>query len=77
MSFPWPDVCDEKLCLQRHSKSNKGFFECSRRRCATDELDELWRVEHGIIREGYVQGVELRGIDAGHEVLQVFADAFE
>ena len=38
----------------------------------TDELDQLCYVEY--IEKGYIQLIELRGIDAGHEVLQIFAD---
>jgi hypothetical protein len=30
-----------------------------------------------LIEQGYIQEEELRGIDEGNEVLQVFADAFE
>ena len=42
-----------------------------------DELDELWCVKCDIIEEVYVQVVELRGIDAGHKVLQIFAVPLE
>jgi hypothetical protein len=45
--------------------------------CATDELDGLWCVEYNLIEEGYIQPPKSRGIDAGHEVLQVLADPFE
>ena len=44
---------------------------------ASDELDKLWCVENNIIEEGYVQQDELRGIDAGYKVVQVFADPIE
>jgi hypothetical protein len=54
-----------------------GLFECLQRRCATDELDELWRVEYDLIEEGYFQFAKSRGIDASHEILQVFAGPFE
>jgi hypothetical protein len=37
----------------------------------------LWGVEYEIIEKGYNQAVELRGIDAGHEVVQIFADPLE
>ena len=51
-----------------------GFSEFSRHWSATDELHELWCVKYDIIEEGYVQNGELRGIDAGHKVLQILAD---
>ena len=54
-----------------------GFFEGYQRWCAIDKLHELWHVEYDIIEEYYIQVVELRGIDAGHEVLQIFADSLE
>jgi hypothetical protein len=34
-------------------------------------------VGYNIIEEDYVQGVESRGIDAGHEVVQIFGDPLE
>src|SRR6266403_1186140 len=37
--------------------------------CTTDELGESWAVKIDLIEEGYLEGTELRGIDAGHEVL--------
>jgi hypothetical protein len=40
-------------------------------------LDELWCVKYDSIEEGYIQLAELRGIDAGHDDLQVFGDPFE
>ena len=45
--------------------------------CATDELDELWCVEYDLIEEGDIQLDELRGVDTGQEIVQVFADPFE
>ena len=38
----------------------------------------MWCVRYDLIEEGYnTKGGELRGIDAGHDVLQVFADPFK
>jgi hypothetical protein len=54
-----------------------GVFECFQRWRATDKLDQLWRVEYDIIEEGYRLFIELRGINAGHQVVQVPADPFE
>ena len=54
-----------------------GFFECFRLWCAIHKFDELWRVECDSIENDYLQAVELRGIDAGHEVLHVIAIPFE
>jgi hypothetical protein len=34
-------------------------------------------VEYGLIEKDYIQGVNSRGIDAGHEVLEVFAGHFD
>jgi hypothetical protein len=55
-------------------KGNTGFFECSRRWCASNELHKSWSVEYDIIDEEYLQFVETGGIDAGHKVLQIFGD---
>jgi hypothetical protein len=69
-----------------------GFFECFQPRRATDELDELWRVElrhttihlvqskcieYDLIKQDYIQVVESRGIDSCHEALQGFGGPFE
>ena len=54
-----------------------GFVRCSQHWCVTDESDQLWCVEYDIIEKGYIQMVELRGIDAGHEFVQVSADPLE
>ena len=43
----------------------------------TDESGQLWCVEYDIIEKVYSQVVELRRIDAGHEVVQIFADPLE
>jgi hypothetical protein len=43
----------------------------------TDESDQLWCVEYDIVEKGYRQVVKLRGIDAGHEVVQIFAGPLE
>jgi hypothetical protein len=58
-------------------KGNTGLFECFQPWCTSDELDELWCVEYDVIEKGYIQVVESRGIDASHEVVQVFADPLE
>ena len=38
---------------------------------------QLWCVEYDIVGKNYIQAVELRGIDAGHEVLQIFGNSLE
>jgi hypothetical protein len=43
----------------------------------TDKSGELWCDEYDIIEEGYIQIAELRGINAGHEDLQVFGTPLE
>jgi hypothetical protein len=58
-------------------EGNAGFFGCSQPWCAADELDELRCVEYDVIEKGYMQVAESRGIDVGHEVVQVFAVPFE
>jgi hypothetical protein len=40
-------------------------------------LNEFWCAEFDFIEKSYIQRAELRGIDLGYEVLQVFADPFE
>jgi hypothetical protein len=58
-------------------KGNTGCGEVLQCWWATDEFGELWCVKYDIIEEGYSQGVELRGINEGHNDLQVFANPFE
>ena len=59
---------DERLTPSGDSlKGETCFFECFISKCVRCDL----------IEKGYTKGGELRGIDAGHEVLQVFADPFE
>jgi hypothetical protein len=43
--------------------------------CVTDELGELW--VSNFIKEVYSQFVESRGIDADHEIFQIFAETSE
>ena len=46
--------------------------------CSTDKLlDEVWCVECDLVEEGYGQMEETGGVDAGHEIFQIFADPFE
>jgi hypothetical protein len=40
-------------------------------------LGEECSIEVDLIEESYIQDVESRGIDAGYEVLQIFADPFK
>jgi hypothetical protein len=54
-----------------------AYFGCSQPWCAADELAELWCIEYDVIEEGYFKVAESRGIDVGHEVVQVFAVPFE
>jgi hypothetical protein len=54
-----------------------GFFEPLQPWCAADELVELWGVENDLIEKEYIQLVESRDIDVGHEVVQVFAVPFK
>lgn len=53
-----------------------GRFEAWR---ATDELDKMWVVEisYLIIEEGYGQAEESRGIDPGHNILQIICDTLK
>jgi len=37
-------------------------------------MGELWSVEYELMEEVYLKGVEERGIDPRHEILQIFAD---
>ena len=37
--------------------------------CTTDELGESWAVKIDLIEEGYLEVIELRGVDVGHDVL--------
>src|SRR6266852_6223727 len=43
--------------------------------CSTDELGKSGGVEIDLIEENYVGVAELRGIDAGHKVIQIFTDS--
>ena len=45
--------------------------------CAINKLHQLWGVEYDIVEEGYKEKVEFGGIDAGDEILQIFADPLE
>ena len=58
-------------------KEHACFTECLECRRATDEFGEVWSIEIDLIEESYIQAVESRGIDAGHEVLQMFVDPFK
>jgi hypothetical protein len=58
-------------------KLDMALFRCPQRWSSTDELEELWCVEYGLIEEGYMQLVESRGIDPGQDLLQIFAVPFE
>ena len=51
-----------------------GCLECRR---ATDASGKEWSIETDLIEESYIQAAESRGIDAGHEVLQIFAEPFK
>jgi len=44
---------------------------------ATDELGDSWSVENELREKLYIQPIELRGIDPGDKILQIFAYAFE
>ena len=46
-------------------------------RHTTDELSKVWSDEYQLMEEDYLQTVEERGVDLGHEVFQIFADPFE
>jgi len=37
--------------------------------CTADELDESWGVKIDLIEKGYIQEIQLRDVDEGHEVL--------
>jgi hypothetical protein len=51
-----------------------GCLECPR---VADEFSEEWTIEIDLIKEIYFHAIESRGIDAGHKVLQIFADPFK
>jgi hypothetical protein len=53
------------------------FIVCPKIWCAADELGELRGIEYELMEEGYVEAVESRSIDPGHDVLQIVAYAFE
>jgi len=61
-------------------KDHTSFMLCIELWRAHDELGELLSVEYRlmeIVEEAYPQAVEKRGIDPGHEVLQIFVDPLE
>ena len=43
--------------------------------CATDELGELGSIKFELMEKSDLEVVELRGIDLGDEILQIFADS--
>ena len=53
------------------------FIECPECRCTINELDESRGVKIYLIEESYFHSVELRGVDAGHEFLEIFGSTFE
>ena len=59
------------------SKPEMHLIICTECWCVTDELVEFWSVEINIFKEHGQKLVKSRGIDLGHEALQVFADSFE
>jgi hypothetical protein len=44
---------------------------------APHELGQVWNVEYEFMNKGYPYAAKQRGINPGHEVLQVFADSNE
>jgi hypothetical protein len=40
----------------------------------TNEPSDLWNIEHKLVEEGYLDSVELWGINSGHEDFQPLAD---
>jgi hypothetical protein len=74
----WPPKIDLKVvihdCYTRFIKRLKIW-------CATDKSKKSWSIEYyGVIEEEgkeYIQVVELRDINPGHKVLQVFGATFE
>jgi hypothetical protein len=40
-------------------------------------LGESWAVKIDFVEKSYIHFVELRGVDVGHEFLQIFGNAFE
>ena len=53
------------------------LIECPDCWCTINELGESCEVKIDLIEESYIQGIELRGVDEGHEVLYIFDDSFE
>jgi len=45
------------------------LIACTEFWCTTDEFGESWSVKIDLIEEIYCQIIELRGVDAGHEIL--------
>ena len=45
------------------------FIECPERWGTVNELGESWAVKIDLIEERRIQGIELRGVDEGDEVL--------
>ena len=37
--------------------------------CTIDELSESWAVKIDLVEENCIKRIELRGVDAGHEIL--------
>jgi hypothetical protein len=58
-------------------KGNMDFSECLRVWCTTDELDEMWSVKVEDLEEDYRKVIELRDVDAGRDLIQVFAAPHE
>ena len=53
------------------------LIECLKPFRTPHELGELWSVEYKLLEGGYLNRVKQRGIDPGHEDLQIFTDPFE
>jgi hypothetical protein len=68
-SSPKPDVRDKTLTSAANSQRVIWAFS-SALNVGVRVMDGLWCVEYDITGEGHFRVVELRGIDAGHEVLK-------
>jgi hypothetical protein len=53
-------------CIELHIRP---IVWCTKVWCSIDELGKLAGVKVDLIEENYIKKTELRGVDAGHEIL--------
>jgi len=54
-----------------------SFIACPEFWCTIDEFGVSWGVKVDLVEESYMPGIELGGVDMGHEVLSIFTSPFE